>query len=113
MNKVQFLLQNAFLILNCAIFKLCVSASLHDELFWAASLEIPEPVLQTGSRGTAVVALQDALKLRNIDVGTSDGAFGPKTEAGVKKLQTRKPNLAIDGIYNSETRDLLESLFQA
>jgi uncharacterized protein (TIGR02594 family) len=85
----------------------------YQRLAPAASLEIPEPVLQTGSRGTAVVALQDALKLLNIDVGTSDGAFGPKTEAGVKELQTRKPNLAIDGIYNSETRDLLESLFQA
>lgn len=77
------------------------------------SLKIPEPVLQIGSRGQAVVELQDALKLLNIDVGTSDGAFGPKTEAGVKELQTRMPNLAIDGVYNEVTRDLLESQFQA
>ena len=74
---------------------------------------IPDPVLQIGSRGKGVVALQDDLKLLNIDVGTSDGAFGPKTEAGVKELQTRNPELTIDGIYNKTTRDLLESLFQA
>lgn len=76
------------------------------------SLIIPEPTLKTGSRGQQVVALQDALKLLNIDVGTSDGAFGPKTEAGVKELQTRKPNLPINGIYNNKTRDLLVSLCQ-
>jgi peptidoglycan hydrolase-like protein with peptidoglycan-binding domain len=75
-------------------------------------LVIPEPVLQKGSRGTKVVALQDALKLLNINVGTSDGDFGKKTEKGIKELQTRKPNLEINGIYNAETRDLLESLFQ-
>ncbi len=76
-------------------------------------LIIPDPTLQIGSRGKKVVALQDALKQLNINVGTSDGAFGPKTAAGIKELQTRKPNLEIDGIYNTETRDLLESLFQA
>jgi uncharacterized protein (TIGR02594 family) len=75
-------------------------------------LEIPEPILQKGSRGKPVVDLQDALKLLNIDVGTSDGAFGSKTEAGIKELQTRRPNLTIDGIYNEFTRDLMESLFQ-
>lgn len=76
-------------------------------------LVIPDPELKYGSKGTDVVALQDALKLLNINVGTSDGDFGKKTEKGVKELQTRKPNLAIDDIYNTETRDLLESLFQA
>jgi uncharacterized protein (TIGR02594 family) len=75
-------------------------------------LVVPEPTLSKGSRGASVVALQNALKLLNINVGTSDGDYGPKTENGVKELQTRKPHLAIDGIYNEETRDLLESLFQ-
>jgi uncharacterized protein (TIGR02594 family) len=76
-------------------------------------LVIPEPILQIGSSGKKVITLQDALKFLAINVGTSDGAFGPKTAKGVKALQTRKPNLAITGIYNAETRDLLESLFQA
>ena len=74
---------------------------------------IPDPTLKKGSRGVAVVALQNALKQLNIDVGTSDGDFGSKTEKGVKELQTREPHLAITGIYNEETRDLLESLLQS
>ena len=77
------------------------------------SVVIPDPELKRGNSGQAVVALQDALKLLSINVGTSDGDFGEKTEKGVKELQTRKPNLAINGIYNAETRDLLESLLQA
>lgn len=75
-------------------------------------LEIPEATIKIGSKGKEVVALQDALKLLSINVGTSDGSFGPKTAEGVKDLQTRKPNLKIDGIYNEETKNLLESLFQ-
>ena len=51
-------------------------------------LIIPDPPLQKGNAGPAVVALQDALKLLNINVGTSDGDFGKKTEAGIKELQT-------------------------
>ncbi len=76
-------------------------------------ITIPEPTLEKGSKGKNVVALQNALKLQNINVGTSDGDFGKKTETGIKELQTRKTNLEINGIYNEETRDLLESLFQA
>jgi len=74
---------------------------------------IPDPPLQKGSKGKAVIALQNALKLQNINVGTSDGDYGKKTESGIKQLQTRMPNLEINGVYNTETRDLLESLFQA
>lgn len=85
----------------------------YQRLTTSNQLAIPEPVLKRGSSGPAVVALQDALKLLAINIGTSDGDFGEKTEKGVKELQTRKPNLAINGIYNAETRDLLESLFQS
>ena len=85
----------------------------YQRLATESKLVIPDPTLEVGSRGKKVVALQDALKLLSINVGTSDGAFGPKTAAGIKELQTRKPNLEINGIYNSETRDLLESLFQS
>ncbi len=74
---------------------------------------IPEPTLRKGSRGPQVIVLQDALKQLNIDVGTSDGAFGSKTESGVMELQTRKPNLPVNGIYDNSARELLESLFQA
>lgn len=85
----------------------------YQRLAPSKKLEIPEPVLKKGSAGPNVVALQDALKLLAINVGTSDGDFGPKTEAGIKELQTRQPNLVINGIYDAPTRDLLESLFQS
>lgn len=85
----------------------------YQRLAPATLFSVPEPTLIKGSRGRQVVALQDALKLLNIDVGTSDGAFGPKTEAGVKELQTRKPHLQVSGIYDDETSTFLESLLQA
>jgi uncharacterized protein (TIGR02594 family) len=85
----------------------------YQRLAPSKQLIVPDPILKRGSAGPAVVALQDALKLLAINVGTSDGDFGKKTESGIKELQTRKPNLAIDGIFNAETRDLLESLLQA
>ncbi len=85
----------------------------YQRLTTTKQLVVPDPELKRGSSGPAVVALQDALKLLAINIGTSDGDFGDKTEKGIKELQTRKPNLAINGIYNAETRDLLESLFQA
>ena len=85
----------------------------YQRLAQTDKIVIPDPELRIGSRGKAVVHLQDDLKLLNIDVGTSDGAFGPKTEAGVKELQTRSPDISLNGIYNEKTRNLLESLFQA
>jgi uncharacterized protein (TIGR02594 family) len=72
----------------------------------------PNPVLKRGDRGAAVVQLQDSLKIVHIEAGLSDGSFGPTTEKAVKELQSRKPGLAIDGIYNEQTRELLESLLQ-
>ena len=85
----------------------------YQRLGQSKQVAAPDPVLKRGNSGPAVVALQDALKLLAINVGTSDGDFGKKTEDGIKELQTRKPNLTIDGVYNEATRDLLESLLQA
>lgn len=84
----------------------------YQRLAPSKKIAAPQPVLQNGSRGEEVVLLQDALKLLNINVGTSDGQFGPKTEAGIKELQTRQPGLEINGIYDEATRNLLESLLQ-
>jgi uncharacterized protein (TIGR02594 family) len=75
-------------------------------------LVVPAPVLKKGDKGTAVVQLQNALKAIHIEAGLSDGSYGPTTEKAVKELQTRQPELTIDGIYNEKTRDLLESLLQ-
>jgi peptidoglycan hydrolase-like protein with peptidoglycan-binding domain len=40
-------------------------------------------VLKLDSRGTDVMALQQALKARGFDPGVPDGDFGPGTEAAV------------------------------
>src|SRR5690606_31414961 len=59
-------------------------------------------VLKVGSRGSAVVALQKALRV------TADGAFGPKTQAAVKALQGRA-KLARTGVVASVTWKALEA----
>ena len=70
-------------------------------------------ILKRGDSGDDVKSLQDALKMAGIDCGTSDGIYGPATEEAVKKLQSMKTNLKIDGVYGKLTRDfLLETLNQ-
>ena len=53
-------------------------------------------VLKKGSKGPAVVTLQEFLKL------TADGIFGPKTESAVKSYQ-KKNGLVADGIVGPKT----------
>ena len=60
-------------------------------------------VLKRGDTGIEVVALQDALKLCGCQPGTSDGIFGPKTEAALKIFQSTV-GVAINGVFNSDTR---------
>lgn len=73
---------------------------------------IPDPVLRPGDRGDGVASLQDALKLADFRPGTSDGIFGPRTEAAVKALQATSDDVAITGVYDEPTRDLLETVLQ-
>lgn len=53
-------------------------------------------VLSAGSRGEAVVALQNALGLK------ADGHFGPATQAAVRSFQMQK-GLTVDGIVGAAT----------
>jgi N-acetylmuramoyl-L-alanine amidase len=64
---------------------------------------LPGGVIREGDKGTAVKQLQTALNAAGFGCGTADGAFGPKTEASVKKLQA-KYGLASDGIYGPKTK---------
>ena len=57
-------------------------------------------VLQLGSRGPAVVALQRRLDVR------ADGDFGPRTRAAVVAFQ-RRAGLAADGVVGPRTRAAL------
>ena len=70
-------------------------------------LILPDPVLKKGDTGDKVKALQDALKAVNINCGTSDGDFGNNTETAIKQLQSMKPGLPVNGVYNPETKDFL------
>jgi uncharacterized protein (TIGR02594 family) len=74
--------------------------------------EAAAPVLQRGRRGDEVRALQDALKAVGIDVGPSDGDFGPKTETAVKELQRTQPDLPVTGVYDAATRAYLTQRLQ-
>ncbi len=58
-------------------------------------------VLKRGSRGTAVVALQRALKV------TADGDFGPQTETAVRAAQSRAA-LSVNGVVGVVTWRAIE-----
>ncbi|MCY1074284.1 peptidoglycan-binding domain-containing protein [Archangium lansingense] len=55
-----------------------------------------------GSRGPAVVQLQNMLNSKGFPVGAADGAFGPKTKGAVIAFQ-RAMGLAADGVVGPKT----------
>src|SRR6266702_708013 len=61
----------------------------------------PWPVVQQGSQGHPVPALQYLLRDRGHHV-TVDGIFGPKTEAAVEEFQ-HADQLRVDGIVGPQT----------
>jgi uncharacterized protein (TIGR02594 family) len=73
----------------------------------AEGINIPDKILKRGDTGNDVKILQSALKSVGIDCGTCDGYFGPKTEAAVRKLQSMKTYLPIDGVFEKNTRIFL------
>lgn len=75
-----------------------------------AMVELGTERLERGDRGPAVVEVQDALRMAGFNPGTSDGIFGPRTEEAVKTLQATNPQLAIDGVFDPETRAYLLNL---
>ena len=63
---------------------------------------LPTTTLKTGSQGSQVKLLQQALAQLGYAPGPVDGDFGPLTEAGVMRFQTAS-NLAADGIVGPLT----------
>jgi putative chitinase len=59
-------------------------------------------ILKLGSSGPDVVALQKALLAAGFNPGSSDGSFGPATEAAVLGFQ-RSKGVAADGIVGPNT----------
>ena len=64
------------------------------------------PLLKYGSRGTAVVKLQQALKTQGFLSGYADGIYGSMTRGAVVKFQTAK-KISIDGIAGNQTQTIL------
>lgn len=60
------------------------------------------PTLREGSRGSAVVTLQQKLKAAGFNPGAADGDFGPKTKAAVIAFQKSR-HLVADGIVGPKT----------
>ena len=64
------------------------------------------PLLKYGSRGTAVVKLQQALKTQGYLNKYADGIYGSMTRGAVVKFQTAK-KISIDGIAGNQTQTIL------
>jgi len=62
--------------------------------------------LKYGSRGNAVVQLQQALITQGFPVGKADGIFGPKTRQAVIAFQ-KANKLIVDGIAGKQTQSAL------
>jgi len=62
--------------------------------------------LAIGSRGSAVVELQQALNSKGYWCGSTDGIFGSKTYAAVIRFQSAA-GLAVDGIVGPNTKKAL------
>ena len=66
------------------------------------TVDVAEPTLRKGDKGSQVKLLQrhlNSLNIANLDV---DGDFGPKTESAVRAFQ-KKHDLSVDGIYGPKT----------
>jgi peptidoglycan hydrolase-like protein with peptidoglycan-binding domain len=71
-----------------------------------------EPLLKKGSKGDAVVQLQEALKALGFDPGQIDGIFGAKTEAAVKGFQ-QEVHITVDGICGEVTWNFIDEADQS
>lgn len=60
------------------------------------------PVLQKGSKGETVKALQRMLKVLGYGISTIDGDFGSETDAAVRAYQ-KKANIGVDGVVGQQT----------
>ncbi|WP_407309417.1 C40 family peptidase [Desulfosporosinus sp. SB140] len=67
-------------------------------------------VLKIGSTGSNVVQLQTELNYLGYNVGTTDGIFGVKTEAGVVAFQSAN-SLKADGIVGTNTTNVLSDAY--
>jgi peptidoglycan hydrolase-like protein with peptidoglycan-binding domain len=67
------------------------------------------PVLREGSKGNAVITLQNVLKITGDYRNTVDGNFGPRTKTAVQAFQKRV-GLVVDGIVGDRTWQALSKV---
>lgn len=68
------------------------------------------PILKWGSKGQAVITLQETLQITGHYTGRLDGDFGPGTDAAVRSFQN-DAGLVVDGIVASKTWHALSKIF--
>ncbi|MBD2066298.1 peptidoglycan-binding protein [Leptolyngbya sp. FACHB-671] len=68
------------------------------------------PVLQRGSKGQAVITLQETLKITGRYTGQIDGDFSLITDSAVRSFQ-KNAGLVADGIVGSRTWYALSKIF--
>ncbi|MFC2126344.1 TIGR02594 family protein [Bacteroidota bacterium] len=73
-------------------------------------LEIPDGVFKNGDNGNKVKSLQQILNHLGFNCGIADGIFGDATEKTLKKLQSTRDGLTVDGIYGQSTKNYIFSL---
>ncbi len=72
----------------------------------------PKPTLKLGDRGAEVTKLQSVLNELGYHCGAADGIFGGRTQTEMKVFQ-KAEGLTEDGIYDSQAKDKIESIYQS
>lgn len=67
-------------------------------------VDVPTPTLRLGSTGQEVVELQNACKFWGWYTFNSDGNFGPRTDAAVRRMQVAL-KITADGVYGPRTAE--------
>ncbi len=75
------------------------------------NLGVPDPVLEKGDKGQAVIQLQQVLNYLDYSCGDVDGDFGKKTKSALKLLQANH-QIDVNGTYDAKTRNVIEALMQ-
>ena len=74
-------------------------------------LEVPEPVLTLGSRGSEVMKLQVILIDLGYDCGAVDGIFGLRTKENLSAFQTAENMKEQNGVYDENTKKKFQSIY--
>lgn len=72
-------------------------------------LVLPDGVYSIGSRGTAVIRIQQAMSVIGYSIQV-DGIYGSQTKELMASIQMKFPDLKADGIYGPKTKPYIQNL---